>query len=83
MFQSEGDQSGVESKSQERKAGGGQRGNGRVRQRRNYPQRDFSVKLTNITREVRVKDLKSELRSRDCHPIAIAWKGKLITYYPI
>ncbi|XP_013105838.2 methenyltetrahydrofolate synthase domain-containing protein [Stomoxys calcitrans] len=70
---SEGDQSGVESKSQERKSGEG--GNRRMRPRKNRPPRDFSVKLTNITRDVRVKDLKSELRNRECHPMAITWKG--------
>ncbi|XP_061401335.1 uncharacterized protein LOC133337087 [Musca vetustissima] len=69
---SEGDQSGVESKSQERKSDGGNR---RLRQRRNRPKRDFSVKLTNISREVRVKDLKTELRKRQCQPLAITWKG--------
>ncbi|XP_075147703.1 methenyltetrahydrofolate synthase domain-containing protein lost [Haematobia irritans] len=68
---SEGDQSGVESKSQERKSGGERK----MKPRKNRPPRDFSVKLTNISRDVRVKDLKSELRNRECHPLAITWKG--------
>lgn len=73
---SEGDQSGVESKSQERRSGGDA---GKQKQkflRKPKRQRDFSVKLTNITSDVRIKDLKSELRSRQCNPLAITWKGK-------
>ncbi|KAM7363787.1 methenyltetrahydrofolate synthase domain-containing protein lost [Cochliomyia hominivorax] len=70
---SEGDQSGVDSKSQDRKSGEGAR---RPKQRKNRFMRDFSVKLSNISRDVRVKDLKSELRSRQCNPMAITWKGQ-------
>lgn len=71
--QSEGDQSGVASKSQDRKSADG--GNRRPRPRRNRITSDFSIKLSNITRDVRVRDLKSELRSRQCNPSAITWKG--------
>lgn len=71
---SEGDQSGVESKSQDRKSGDG--GNRRSKLRKNRPMRDFSVKLSNISRDVRIKDLKSELRNRQCNPMAITWKGQ-------
>lgn len=72
---SEGDQSGVESKSQDRKSVG-EGGNRRPRPRKNRPTRDFSVKVTNISRDVRIKDLKKELRSRQCNPMAITWKGQ-------
>lgn len=69
---SEGDQSGVEGKSQERKEGGE---NKKQKPRKNRPNRDFCVKLSNITRDVRVKDLKTELRKRECNPVQINWKG--------
>ncbi|XP_030369736.1 uncharacterized protein LOC115620575 [Scaptodrosophila lebanonensis] len=74
---SEGDQSGVEggAKSEDRKfdeAGGNERRQKKIKPR---PPRDFCVKLTNLTREIRVKDLKSELRKRECNPNAITWKG--------
>ncbi|XP_037821571.1 methenyltetrahydrofolate synthase domain-containing protein-like [Lucilia sericata] len=72
---SEGDQSGVESKSQDRKSVG-EGGNRRPKLRKNRPMRDFSVKLSNISRDVRIKDLKSELRNRQCNPMAITWKGQ-------
>ncbi|KAH8388614.1 hypothetical protein KR093_011296, partial [Drosophila rubida] len=73
---SEGDQSGVEvgAKSEDRKfdeAGAGER----RPKRKNLPRRDFCVKLSNLTRDIRVKDLKTELRKRECNPLAISWKG--------
>ncbi|KAL7727991.1 hypothetical protein ACLKA6_018916 [Drosophila palustris] len=73
---SEGDQSGVEvgAKSEDRKfneAGTGER----RPKRKNRPPRDFCVKLSNLTRDIRVKDLKTELRKRECNPLAITWKG--------
>lgn len=68
---SEGDQSAVEGKSQERKSGGDRK----QRQRKNRQTRDFCVKLSNINREIRVKDLKTELRKRECNPLYISWKG--------
>lgn len=77
VLQSEGDQSGVEvgAKSEDRKfdeAGTGER----RQKKKNRPPRDFCVKLTNLTRDIRVKDLKSELRKRECNPLSITWKGK-------
>ncbi|XP_011210476.1 methenyltetrahydrofolate synthase domain-containing protein [Bactrocera dorsalis] len=77
---SEGDQSGVEGKSQERKGAGGdrkqQQQQRQQRVRKNRLARDFCIKLSNITRDVRVKDLKSELRKRECNPLYISWKGQ-------
>lgn len=73
---SEGDQSGVEGKSQERKAAGGDRRQQQQRVRKNRLARDFCIKLSNITRDVRVKDVKSELRKRECNPLYISWKGQ-------
>ncbi|XP_017477477.1 PREDICTED: methenyltetrahydrofolate synthase domain-containing protein [Rhagoletis zephyria] len=75
---SEGDQSGVEGKSQERKGAGGDRKQQQQQQRvrKNRLARDFCIKLSNITRDVRVKDLKSELRKRECNPLYISWKGQ-------
>lgn len=75
-LQSEGDHSGVEvgAKSEDRKfdeAGTGER----RQKKKNRPPRDFCVKLTNLTRDIRVKDLKSELRKRECNPLSITWKG--------
>ncbi|KAH8369427.1 hypothetical protein KR009_010684 [Drosophila setifemur] len=74
---SEGEQSGVEggAKSEDRKfdeAGANER---RPKKNKNRGPRDFCIKLTNLTRDIRVKDLKSELRKRECNPMSIAWKG--------
>ncbi|KPU79966.1 uncharacterized protein Dana_GF18214, isoform B [Drosophila ananassae] len=74
---SEGEQSGVEggAKSEDRKfdeAGAGER---RPKKNKNRGPRDFCIKLTNLTRDIRVKDLKSELRKRECNPMSITWKG--------
>ncbi|KAH8312009.1 hypothetical protein KR044_009026, partial [Drosophila immigrans] len=73
---SEGDQSGVEvgAKSEDRKFDEGAAGERRPK-RKNLPRRDFCVKLSNLTRDIRVKDLKTELRKRECNPLAISWKG--------
>uniref|UniRef100_W8BDT6 Methenyltetrahydrofolate synthase domain-containing protein n=1 Tax=Ceratitis capitata TaxID=7213 RepID=W8BDT6_CERCA len=76
---SEGDHSGVEGKSQERKGAGGDRKQQQQQQQRNRKNRfarDFCIKLSNITRDVRVKDLKTELRKRECNPLYISWKGQ-------
>lgn len=77
MLQSEGDQSGVEVgvKSEDRKFDEGGAGERRPK-KKNRPHRDFCVKLTNLTRDIRVKDLKTELRKRECNPLSITWKGK-------
>ena len=70
---SEGDQSGNEGgKPQEARKGSA----GRQKPRKNRPNRDFCIKLSNITRDIRVKDLKSELRKRECNPLYITWKGQ-------
>lgn len=37
--------------------------------------RDLCIKLSNIAKNVRIKDLKSELREKSCHPTFISWKG--------
>ncbi|CAD7084644.1 unnamed protein product [Hermetia illucens] len=44
-----------------------------VRRKRNN--RDFCIKVSNIAKCVRIKDLKAELRKRNCNPIYISWKG--------
>ncbi|SPP88255.1 blast:Methenyltetrahydrofolate synthase domain-containing protein [Drosophila guanche] len=74
---SEGDQSAVEggAKSEDRKFDEGGAGERRQTKKKNRGPRDFCVKLTNLTRDIRVKDLKSELRKRECNPMSIAWKG--------
>uniref|UniRef100_A0A1B0B7G4 C2H2-type domain-containing protein n=1 Tax=Glossina palpalis gambiensis TaxID=67801 RepID=A0A1B0B7G4_9MUSC len=76
---SEGDQSGIESMSQERRAGGGggDGGNRRSRPRKNRPVLDFSIKVTNLRRGMRIKDLKAELRKRQCNPLGITWKEQI------
>ncbi|KAL9900137.1 methenyltetrahydrofolate synthase domain-containing protein lost isoform 2-T2 [Glossina fuscipes fuscipes] len=76
---SEGDQSGIESMSQERRAGGGggDGGNRRSRPRKNRPVLDFSIKVTNLRRGMRIKDLKAELRKRQCNPLGITWKASI------
>lgn len=63
--------------SQERRAGGGggDGGNRRQRSRKNRPVLDFSIKVTNLRRGMRIKDLKAELRKRECNPLGITWKG--------
>ncbi|KAH8344494.1 hypothetical protein KR084_011602 [Drosophila pseudotakahashii] len=74
---SEGDQSGVEggAKSEDRKFEEAATGERRPKKNKNRGPRDFCIKLTNLTRDIRVKDLKSELRKRECNPMSITWKG--------
>ncbi|XP_017081716.1 methenyltetrahydrofolate synthase domain-containing protein [Drosophila eugracilis] len=74
---SEGDQSGVEvgAKSEDRKFDEVGTGERRPKKNKNRGPSDFCIKLTNLTRDIRVKDLKSELRKRECNPMAISWKG--------
>ncbi|XP_058442970.1 methenyltetrahydrofolate synthase domain-containing protein [Malaya genurostris] len=38
-------------------------------------ERDLCIRVTNISRSMRIKDLKQELRTRDCNPIFITWNG--------
>ena len=52
-------------------------GKGRQYPRKYRPNRDFSVRVVNISRQVHIKDLKSELRNRQCKPMSITWKRKL------
>ncbi|KAL9892208.1 uncharacterized protein ACN2A1_007874 [Glossina fuscipes fuscipes] len=76
---SEGDQSGIESVTQVRRAVGGGRdgGNRRQRLRKNRPVLDFSIKVTNLKRGMRIKDFKAELRKRQCNPLGITWKPSI------
>lgn len=37
--------------------------------------RDYCVKISNIARNIRIKDLKAELRNRGVNPMFISWKG--------
>lgn len=37
--------------------------------------RDLCIKISNIAKNVRIKDLKTELREKACHPTFISWKG--------
>ncbi|XP_055902290.1 methenyltetrahydrofolate synthase domain-containing protein [Eupeodes corollae] len=37
----------------------------------------FCVKVTNIPKYIRVKDIKTELRKREINPLYITWKGQL------
>ncbi|XP_055849180.1 methenyltetrahydrofolate synthase domain-containing protein isoform X2 [Episyrphus balteatus] len=41
------------------------------------PKERFCVKVTNIPKYIRVKDLKTELRKREVNPLYITWKGQL------
>lgn len=38
-------------------------------------ERDLCIRVTNIARTMRIKELKQELRTRDCNPIFITWNG--------
>ncbi|EDW54830.1 methenyltetrahydrofolate synthase domain-containing protein [Drosophila sechellia] len=71
---SEGDQSGVEggAKTDDRKLPAAGTDERRSKKNKNS---DFCIKLTNLSRDIRVKDLKSELRKRECTPMSISWKG--------
>lgn len=37
--------------------------------------RDVCIRVTNISRSVRIKDLKEALRDRNCNPLFITWNG--------
>lgn len=41
------------------------------------PKERFCVKVTNIPKYIRVRDLKTELRKREINPLYITWKGQL------
>lgn len=78
----EGEQSSGENKennqNQRRGGGGGGGGDNNRRnndQRKRRGNRDFCVKVSNISKGTRIKDLKAELRKRECNPVYIAWKG--------
>lgn len=38
-------------------------------------ERDLCIRVTNIARTMRIKELKQELRNRECNPIFITWNG--------
>ncbi|XP_021699647.1 methenyltetrahydrofolate synthase domain-containing protein [Aedes aegypti] len=38
-------------------------------------ERDLCIRVTNIARSMRIKELKQELRTRDCNPNFITWNG--------
>lgn len=38
-------------------------------------ERDLCIRVTNIARSMRIKELKQELRTRECNPIFITWNG--------
>jgi len=47
-----------------------------MRPKRNNSNKDLCCfKISNIAKGVRVKDLKAELKKRDCKPVYISWKG--------
>ncbi|XP_055625731.1 uncharacterized protein LOC129768246 [Toxorhynchites rutilus septentrionalis] len=41
----------------------------------NRGQRSVCIRVSNINRTMRIKELKQELRSRDCNPYFIKWNG--------
>lgn len=65
--QSEGDNTDKENSSQTRNS------QQQTRKRRNN--REYCIKVSNIDRNSRLKDLKAELRKRGCNPMFISWKG--------
>jgi len=71
---SEGEQSSGENKENQSNQRN-QNNKGRPVQKRRRGNRDFCVKVSNISRGTRIKDLKAELRKRECNPIYISWKG--------
>lgn len=38
-------------------------------------ERDLCIRVTNIARTMRIKELKQELRTRECNPVFITWNG--------
>lgn len=63
----------------DRKKGGQRRdrrgGNQKGERKFSRVERDLCIRVTNISRSMRIKDLKQELRNRDCNPIFITWNG--------
>jgi hypothetical protein len=47
--------------------------NNKMRKRRDN--RVFCIKVSNLDRTSRIKDLKAELRKRGCNPMFISWRG--------
>lgn len=43
--------------------------------RRRRDNRVFCIKVSNLDRNSRIKDLKAELRKRGCNPMFISWRG--------
>ncbi|XP_055375364.1 methenyltetrahydrofolate synthase domain-containing protein [Condylostylus longicornis] len=83
---SEGEQSSADNKentSQHRGGGGAAYNRGKRRQRPGN--RGFSVKVSNISQGTRIRDLKAELRKRECIPVHISWKGaygRCVLHFP-
>lgn len=50
-------------------------GNSGNKMRARRENRDYCVKISNIARSIRIKDLKAELRNRGVNPMFISWKG--------
>lgn len=43
--------------------------------RKGRVERDLCIRVSNISRSMRIKELKQELRTRECNPIFITWNG--------
>lgn len=56
-----------------KESGQGAKKDGRQRQRKNN--RDLCIKVSNIAKNVRIKELKTELREKGFNPTFISWKG--------
>ncbi|XP_058813822.1 methenyltetrahydrofolate synthase domain-containing protein [Topomyia yanbarensis] len=54
---------------------GRRRGNPKADRKFGRVERDLCIRVTNISRSMRIKDLKQELRTRECNPIFITWNG--------
>lgn len=48
---------------------------------RNRQDRDLCIKVTNISCDVKIKDLKAELRNRGCNPTFISYKSELLCVF--
>lgn len=46
-----------------------------MKERKENRQRSVCIRVSNINRTMRIKELKQELRSRDCNPYFIKWNG--------
>lgn len=64
----DGKKDGRDRRRKTRNSKGGRKGGERV-------ERDLCIRVTNIARTMRIKELKQELRTRECNPIFITWNG--------